>query len=164
MNTLQRGFWAGIMATGPINAPVSKLYHFLPSILRSRHDPQTIGSQMTNFFRFNPFMARGFQPDNPITSQLGYSIACGIIYAVTQGALKGPSLVKGGFFGLGIWAASRYGWLPALQSSRPAIQKSSRIPPKLLDFASHLLWGISLGVAEEKLRLLEPRPQTETLH
>jgi uncharacterized membrane protein YagU involved in acid resistance len=63
--------------------------------------------------------------------------------------------LKGALFGVGVWAASYLGWLPAAGILRPATREPAGRNAMMI--ASHAVWGASLAVISERLRRPPPR-------
>lgn len=59
-----------------------------------------------------------------------------------------PSVAKGALFGVGIWAASYFGWIPTAGILKPPTRHPAA--RNALMIAAHLVWGAatSLGIRE----------------
>jgi hypothetical protein len=89
------------------------------------------------------------------TAHFGYGMAAGAAYPVLARRLPWPGAAKGAAFGLGVWAGSYLGYLPALRLwGPPAEQATSRRASRtsLLLVAAHLVWGGTLGLVHDALR------------
>ena len=150
MNVIQRGFWAGVMATGPMTMSLFKFFQNLPSAEKSPLPPATLTQQITKPLKLNSVLPRKFQPDLTMTSHYGYGVVFGILYASTQKYFRASPVVKGSLFGLGLWGASYLGWIPAMGLRASAYNMPRK--RNVMMIVSHLVWGASLGLAEEKMR------------
>lgn len=150
MNVIQRGFWAGVSAAGPMSISLFKFFHALPISQRSALPPAILTAQVTRILGIEKPLQRKNRSDLSMASHYGYSIACGILYAALQKHVKASTLVKGGAFGLGVWAASYMGWIPALGLRASAYQMPIR--RNMMMIVSHLIWGVGLSLSEEEMR------------
>jgi XapX domain-containing protein len=76
-------------------------------------------------------------------NHFGYGAAAGIVYELVKERLPGPPVVAGALFGLGVWAGSYLGWLPAADLHPPATEEGPN--RNALMIAAHLVWGAALG-------------------
>lgn len=74
-----------------------------------------------------------------LVAHFGFGAAMGAIYALLPAKVRPASPI----FGLGVWAVSYAGVLPATGVIRPAWHDHPR--RNLFNIAVHLLWGWSLG-------------------
>ena len=77
-------------------------------------------------------------------AHFAFGTTTGAIYPLVSSAAPAPAAVKGGMYGLAVWAASYLGWLPAAGILPPATQHSRRRNVSLI--AAHLVWGMTLGI------------------
>jgi uncharacterized membrane protein YagU involved in acid resistance len=98
-------------------------------------------------------------------SHFGYGAAGGALYAATVQPCRQPML-KGVLFGLGVWAVSYLGWLPAAGVLSPATEHPAR--RNALMIVAHVIWGAVMGkflellVTESDPAAAEPFSATET--
>jgi len=74
----------------------------------------------------------------------GYGMFTGAVFATIAPKRTGAAVGTGLLFGLGVWAGSYLGWLPA-----SGVRHSPRWDPPTrtaLLIASHLVWGASAGL------------------
>jgi len=85
-----------------------------------------------------------------LASHFGYGTAAGAVYAPLSRAIPLPPALGGMAFGLGVWAGSYLGLLPALNILRPATEH----PPRrtALMISAHLVWGAALGVLVDRMQ------------
>lgn len=82
--------------------------------------------------------------------QYGYGSMFAVLYAALAGKSKINGVAKGTAFGLAVWGLSYMGVLPALKVRSQAQQMTKNRNQMML--ALHVIWGASLGFAEEKMR------------
>lgn len=79
----------------------------------------------------------------------GYGTATGALFGIIAPRRPRAALGAGMLFGLGVWAASYLGWLPA-----SGIRQSPRWDPPVrtrLLIASHLVWGAAAGLLVNRM-------------
>jgi uncharacterized membrane protein YagU involved in acid resistance len=87
----------------------------------------------------------------------GYGAATGALYPLVADHVRAPPVVTGVAFGLGVWAASYLGWIPAARLLRPATQQPAE--RNMVMILAHVAWGAALGLTYETLRKKHgPRP------
>ncbi|MGE0528212.1 MAG: DUF6789 family protein [Bdellovibrionales bacterium] len=147
MKSSVAGFWAGVLATGPMTYVMIKMFETLPREEKSPLPPATLSFQLTPL---SSRLWRREQASLALLSHFLYGGSTGIFYAKLRPHLACGPRVSGVVFGLSLWAVSYLGWIPSL-GLRAAAQ---RMPPSrnFLMVLAHLLWGLSLGYAEERLR------------
>jgi hypothetical protein len=84
-------------------------------------------------------------PDASLNAHLAYGAATGALLGL---AAERPRVATGAAYGVLIWAASYFGWVPALRLLKPANAHPQR--RNLLMIAAHLVWG---GVTAASLRV-----------
>lgn len=86
-------------------------------------------------------------------SHFGFGTTMALAYAGTASRLPAPKPAAGALFGVGVWASSYAGWLPALDILAPPQEKPKEQTTQLV--AAHLVWGSVLGAS---YAALAPRP------
>lgn len=92
-------------------------------------------------------------PEHYIATVVGhfaYGAAAAIPYALIEDRIDASPAVKGAAYGLGLWAASYLGWLPAAGILRPATQHPAG--RNLLMIGCHLIWGAATALTYESLK------------
>jgi uncharacterized membrane protein YagU involved in acid resistance len=150
MNSAENGIWAGALATGPMTLAMFGLQRYLPTAEKSPLPPATLTSQITQTVGVDQSLAANQRADLTMVSHFGYGIVCGLIYAFGTRRFSSSPVLKGSLFGFGVWAASYLGWIPAVGLRASAF----KMPAKRngLMILAHLVWGASLGFAENELR------------
>lgn len=79
-----------------------------------------------------------------LIAHAGYGAAMGALYALVPG--RRAPIARGSAFGVGVWAASYMGWIPAFGLMRtPKSDRPGRPTSMVL---AHLVFGATLGVIE----------------
>lgn len=87
----------------------------------------------------------------------GYGAATGAPYPLVANRVRASPVVTGVAFGLGVWAASYLGWIPAARLLRPATRQPAE--RNMVMILAHVAWGAALGLTYETLRKKHgPRP------
>lgn len=79
-----------------------------------------------------------------MAAHVGYGAFTGAIFGTMVPQGRGPAVAGGMLFGLGVWAASYLGWLPAT-----GVRHSPRydLPARTaLILTSHIVWGAAAGL------------------
>jgi glycine/D-amino acid oxidase-like deaminating enzyme/nitrite reductase/ring-hydroxylating ferredoxin subunit len=86
-----------------------------------------------------------------VAAHWGFGVASGALFGLLHGRRRGfaASTLVGAGFGLAVWAASYYGWVPALGLMRPPHRDRPMRPTSMA--AAHLLFGSVLGAFVERL-------------
>lgn len=150
MNTIQNGIWSGILATGPMTLAMFRMQESLPADEKSPLPPATLTSQITGLIGLDQKISSQHRPDLTMISHFAYGASAGILYSWLAKKTKTNSLITGGAFGFGVWAASYFGWIPVFGLRASGLN----MPPKrnALMLIAHLVWGASLSLAEKELR------------
>jgi hypothetical protein len=93
-----------------------------------------------------------------VASHFTFGAAGGALFGLLSrhGALSGPRLLMGIAFGLGVWAASYRGWIPALDMLPPE-QRRGRAGTTVM-IAAHAVYGSTLGALAERYAASRARP------
>lgn len=149
MNTVQNGIWSGILATGPMTLAMFSMQRSLPESEKSPLPPATLTFESTKLVAKK--VSPSARADLTMLSHFAYGISCALIYSAAQKlAPKAPAIVKGGVFGLGVWAISYLGWTPLAGFRASAPNMPARRNAMMI--AAHLVWGAALGYSEQVLR------------
>lgn len=125
------GALAGLTATTFMTAAMRRLHARLPAIERYPLPPREITERLLPEGTLEAALQ-----DASLLAHFGYGAASGALIAAT-GIRKGDA--AGAALGVGIWAASYFGWVPAFRILAPAEQH----PPRrnALMIGAHLVWG-----------------------
>jgi uncharacterized membrane protein YagU involved in acid resistance len=167
MNALFRGFWASTMATSSMTLALFEAFKKLPIEEKQPLPPAQLTESLVRKAGFTKNWSSEMQAEATMLSHYGYGAAAGIAYALLADKVPGNSLIKGGLFGLGVWAASYYGIIPSLKLS-PSAEEMGKERNAMMAL-THVVWGASLGFAEHSLRkkgfkMLDGQRGSATLH
>ena len=73
-----------------------------------------------------------------------YSAATGALFGLLRPRGPARTVAAGALFGLGVWAASYLGWLPAAGLHQPI--KYDPVARTGLMVGGHIVWGVTLGL------------------
>lgn len=84
-----------------------------------------------------------------LAAHFGYGATTGALYPLL-GERRARTSAIGVAYGLGVWALSYLGWIPAARILEPA----TRQPPQrnLLMLLAHVVWGAALAAAYRRVR------------
>ncbi|MBX2987852.1 MAG: DUF1440 domain-containing protein [Bdellovibrionaceae bacterium] len=151
MNTLQNTFWSSLIAAGPMTLAMMNLYDRLSPSRKSPLPPATLLEQTLQKTNLPSPSTPERKTDLTMLSHFAYGFAAALLYSGLRHALPRVSpTVRGGLFGLGVWGVGYMGWIPAFGFRASAY----RTPPSRngLMILAHVVWGMSLGSAEDKFR------------
>jgi uncharacterized membrane protein YagU involved in acid resistance len=148
LRRLEHGGLAGLVATIPMTIVMLVAHRRLPRHERYALPPEKITSEFAELVG-----AESLRHDPALTvatsvAHLAYGAAAGSIYQVgLQKAGQNP--LVGITYGLGVWAASYLGLMPALGLHEPATNHPWR--RNLLMIGAHVVWGTSLAEVSRAL-------------
>jgi hypothetical protein len=132
------GALAGFAATLPMTVAMRRLHERLPSGERYPLPPRELAEDLPSF---------GFS--RPAASLLHHFLF-GALGGAAFGAVAGSRKpVTGATFGVGVWAASYFGWIPAMGLLRFAASHPARRNGLMI--AVHLVWGATLALGLREL-------------
>jgi uncharacterized membrane protein YagU involved in acid resistance len=139
---LIHGAIAGLTATAPMTAAMEFGADHLPRHEQYALPPRLITRQLAGEAGVAHQLDDSETKALTLAAHFGYGAAMGVIYsAITPPKWTGPT--TGIAFGLGVWAGSYLGALPALGILTPATEHPAR--RNLLMIAAHVVWGSALG-------------------
>ena len=149
MHKLVRGAIAGTIATIPMTLIMIGLFRKLPSEQRYPLPPrlliENIAGRATRLHMENDAALT----HATLAAHFAYGAATGAVYPYLE-SHRGPNTVTGVGYGLGIWAASYLGWIPAARLLDPATRHPARRNALML--AAHVVWGAALARVSAALR------------
>lgn len=80
----------------------------------------------------------------------GYGAATGALYPLVGDRMRAQPVVTGIAYGLGVWAASYLGWIPAARLLPPATRQPAE--RNITMILAHVAWGAALGLTYARLR------------
>lgn len=144
MNRLLLGAAAGAAATVPMTMVMEKLHELLPGEPARPLPPREITESVAEKAGVAEEMAESDLEDLTLGAHFAYGAACGAALALIAPKKPAAAVGVGMLFGLGVWAGSYLGWLPALQ-----VRHHARYDPPArngLMIAAHIVWGAAAGL------------------
>lgn len=141
---LLRGALAGTIATGPMTAAMLLLRCLLPPMERYPLPPKQIAVRLLEDKGPIHNLAEPWRTGVTLVLHFGYGAFAGALYTPLARRVPLPAALRGMGFGLGIWAASYLGWLPALGILAPATDHPTG--RNILMITAHLIWGAGTGL------------------
>lgn len=150
LEKLDTGFWAGILATGPMTLALFELQKDSPGLRNSPLPPARMTTESLQPMGIPQNLNSRARVDLTMLSHFGYGVACALIYTFASKRLPGKPAARGSLFGAAVWAVSYLGWIPMFGFKTSAYHLSFGRNMQML--IAHLVWGASLGIAEHELR------------
>lgn len=150
MNRFIAGALGGLIATVPMTMTMSALWKRLPKKDQYPVPPREITEAIAQ-----KTSAQATQLSDPqlanlsLAGHFSYGAATGALYTMFCREPHRPILFGAGY-GVGIWAASYLGWIPAAKILTPATKHPA--PRNRMMIASHLVWGAATVLISEKLQ------------
>ena len=151
---LLKGALAGFIATAPMSATMLVGWRLLPRRERYPLPPRLITEEISERARIEDHLGEKQLIGLTIFSHFGYGALFGALYALFESRVPLHSSLKGILTGLGVWAGSYLGWLPATGVLTSATRHPWR--RNLLMILAHVVWGLILGEATRKLTASDP--------
>jgi uncharacterized membrane protein YagU involved in acid resistance len=137
------GALAGLVATLPMTLAMAALHSRLPPRERHPLPPRHITEKLAEESGLAPKLSEPEMRTLTFAAHFAYGAAAGAAYGLLASLLRGPSVLGGVIFGLGVWAGSYAGWLPAANVLPSAGRESARRNPLMI--AAHVVWGAATG-------------------
>jgi len=148
MEIIQRGFWSGALANGPMTLMFFIFEDFFPPQESHKLPPASLTAQMTRPLGSERLSRQG-SADLTMIAHFVYSFGASMLYAKLtqrQSPQRMKSIVTGASYGFGVWAVSYLGWIQIFRLKPRATNLSPE--QNLMMIAAHLIWGASLGYAD----------------
>jgi hypothetical protein len=144
MKRLLRGAAAGAAATVPMTVVMEKLHEELPGEPARPLPPREITESIAAKSGVDGEIAETQMEDLTLAAHFGYGAACGALLGLVAPRNPAGAIATGMLFGLGMWAGSYKGWLPALN-----VRHDAKYDPPArtgLMITAHLVWGAAAGM------------------
>lgn len=151
MQRIIHGVLAGVAATAAMTAAMRRLHRHLPANERYAVPPREIVQALVE----SPGGSSDVQHDEDASSSwtmlahFAYGGATGALFAL-QG---NRAIITGAGYGIGVWAASYLGWIPAARILVPAIRHP--MERNLMMLAAHAVWGAVLAAGLREIEEAE---------
>lgn len=149
MHKLVRGAIAGTVATVPMTLVMISLFRRLPRRQRYPLPPRLLMENLTARVTRDKAVDEAKLTHVTVGTHFGYGAITGAFYPYLERDAR-PNVLTGMTFGVGIWAASYLGWIPAAGLLAPATRHPASRNALML--AAHLVWGAALARISAALR------------
>jgi uncharacterized membrane protein YagU involved in acid resistance len=146
---LLKGAIAGGVATAPMTLAMEGMAQFLPQQEDFDLPPNKVTAQTASRAGIRERPNQETKSTLTYLAHFGYGAAAGALYAPVATRIPVPPLLSGVAYGLGVWAASYVGALPAMDIMGPPEQQPRSRNAQLI--LSHVVWGASLGFLVDQL-------------
>jgi putative membrane protein len=136
------GSAAGLIATLPMTLAMVALHRRLPRRHQQPLPPSRIVAKATNVAQMDRLSNRQHQVVTTI-AHFGYGAAMGSLFGALTAAGPRPRPLTGTLFGLGVWAGSYLGLMPATGLHEPATDEPAE--RNMMMIVSHVVWGAVAG-------------------
>jgi hypothetical protein len=143
MNSLLVGAAAGAAATVPMTIVMETLHERLPGEPPRPLPPREVAEGFAVKAGAHRELDERDMQELTLAAHFGYGAACGAVFGAVAPRNMPGAITAGMVFGLGVWAGSYLGWLPALGVRQSATED----PPARsgLMIAAHVVWGAAAG-------------------
>jgi uncharacterized membrane protein YagU involved in acid resistance len=146
--SIPQGFAAGLIATVPMTVAMASIRKGVAGP-RAPLPMEEVGDGVADKLELSDKMTRDEQDAFNWVSHFGFGATTGGIYGLLAGDPSKHSIAKGIAFGMGVWATSYVGVLPALNIMRePENEPKHKIASEVV---SHIVWGAALGLLTKAL-------------
>lgn len=149
MHKLVRGAIAGTVATIPMTLVMITLFRRLPAHQRYPLPPRLLMENFMGRVARDQVREDASLTHLTLAAHFGYGAATGVAFPFLEHDTE-PQLLRGMAYGVGIWAASYLGWIPAARLLDPATRHPARRNALML--SAHLIWGTALARISAALR------------
>ncbi len=151
------GALAGFGATIPMTMSMALLKRF-PERDPTPIPPKRVAREMVRKVDVAPSPKGLKQAIFTYTTHFGFGAAAGVLYALVVRRPENHPAWKGLGFGLGVWATSYMGWIPALGIlPSPSHETKQHLASQVL---SHVVWGTVLGTISASLTSQKKKAHT----
>jgi len=144
------GAMSGFVATIPMTVAMLAINKLLARPHRQRLEPRKITDDMLGRVGLRDDLSEEERKQAALAAHFAFGSAAGSLYPVVEPFIPAPPAIRGPLFGLGVWAVSYCGVLPAIETL-PSPEKRPLGRTALL-VAAHLVWGAALGASANLAR------------
>jgi uncharacterized membrane protein YagU involved in acid resistance len=148
------GLVAGLAATVPMTVAMELMFERLPRREQYPLPPRRITDRVVDAVGAEG-MGETSRRELAMLNHFAYGAAVGAAFGPIAGRVPAHPVVTGIGYGLGVWAVSYLGWLPAAGILEPATRQPAR--RNALRIAAHIVWGGATGYIAHRLDAAEPR-------
>jgi hypothetical protein len=139
MNGMLVGAAAGVVATVPMTIVMETLHRQLPGEPPRPLPPREVVEGFAVKAGVHRELDERDMQQLTLAAHFGYGAACGAVFGLVAPRNVPAAITAGVMFGMGVWAGSYLGWLPALGVRQPATE-DPRARSGLM-IAAHMVWG-----------------------
>jgi uncharacterized membrane protein YagU involved in acid resistance len=143
MNGMLVGAAAGAAATVPMTIVMETLHRQLPGEPPRPLPPREVVDGVAVKAGVHRELNERDMQQLTLAAHFGYGAVCGALFGLVAPRNVPAAMTAGVMFGVGVWAGSYLGWLPALGVRQPATQ-DPRARSGLM-IAAHIVWGAAAG-------------------
>ena len=146
---------AGVLATVPMTGVMETGFRLLPADERYPLPPRQVTEAVDAGLGGPLPEAEGVRIASTLVAHLAYGGAAGSVFALAGPGDRIGGLARGIAFGLGVWAVSYLGLLPALGLLSPPTRHPRGRTALMV--AAHVVWGASLALITRALERTQQR-------
>ena len=146
VKSVARSAVAGVIATVPMTGTFLLFNSLLEQGNRDRLPPREVTRGVSRETGVSDDIHPSTERKVSWLAHFGFGAAAGALYGLTP-SWTSSSLLKGTVYGVGVYAASYLGWLPALGILPSAKDRSTSW--NVTNLAAHVTWGAALGKMAE---------------
>jgi len=158
------GALSGLAATAPMTGAMKLGHRRLAWRERYALPPRQITMRVARTVGVQKHLDQEQRTGATLAAHYGYGATMGAVYGATLGTAAEDSpastIGKGAAFGMGVWAGSYLGLLPALGLHESATEHPWR--RNLLMIGAHVVWGMSLASLFKALHRTVPAREMES--
>ena len=143
------GFTSGLAATAPMTVAMELMHRRLPEHERYPLPPRRITDRVLDATGLGEGLPETRRRELALLNHFAYGAAAGALYGPVARRTGLPPVASGVLYGLGVWAGSYLGWLPAAGIMPSATRHPARRTALMI--AAHVVWGAATGYIASKL-------------
>jgi uncharacterized membrane protein YagU involved in acid resistance len=155
MPSVLAGVVAGIAATVPMSVVMELMHRQLPRRERYPLPPRRIIDSVVIRAGLDEEVDEVTRRELALLNHFAYGAAVGAAYGPIADRVPVHPAITGIGYGVGVWAVSYLGWVPALGILEPATEQPVR--RNALMIAAHMVWGAATAYVAHRLDEPEPR-------
>jgi uncharacterized membrane protein YagU involved in acid resistance len=144
------GALSGFLATVPMTVAMIAINKLMDRPHREQLEPRKITDDVLNRVGVRDELDEEGRKQAAIAAHFAFGSAAGSLYPVVEPYISAPPALRGPIYGLGVWAVSYCGVLPAIDSL-PSPEKRP-LGRTVLLVAAHLVWGAALDASMKVAR------------
>jgi|SRR5262245_10450953 len=152
-NRTLAGAAAGLAATGPMTMFMEGARALLPPHEQYPLPPRRITERAAKTVDAHDDMNEPQKEAATAVAHFGYGAAAGAVYGAVSPLMPFGPICDGVAYGLGVWAGSYLGLMPAL-GLHPAATRE-QVGRNALMIGAHIVWGAALGILTDRLAGVE---------